>query len=370
MQTLNYIFLFFLALLGMQSCDESRLNLDIAIVPREVTNFTEVNSSYDDYNSAGPLYFAGDAFSLVFSTNRNSNGADFDLISYQCYINYDQVNISFDIWPDSWEYPLVDSMNSTHNEWGPYLTFDILGSHTPDYDPEWETLHDTSRFFFSSDRDGNQDIYYCYYSPGGAIIPGQWPVSLSSLNTEFEEGYLCLHQETATSQEAATGQEAATKQESAAKLVYSSNRETCYFTSDRNGNFDIYSAAWEGNRRIETSGTLEVGRVDVLSSAADDKCPYIVNDMMVFTSDREGGQGGFDLWYSVYSNGTWSAPENFGPGINTEYDEYRPVIIPLQPDLFVNDMLIFSSNRPGGRGGFDLYYVGMDKRGTTAASGL
>lgn len=364
MQTIKYIFLFSLALLGIQSCEESRLNLDIAIVPREVTNFTEVNSSRDDFNSAGPLYFASDAFSLVFSTNRNSNGADFDLVSYRCYTNFDQVNISFDIWPDSWEYPLVDSVNSTYNEWGPYLTHDILGIHSPDYDPEWETLPDTSRFFFSSDRDGSQDIYYCYYTPDGVLIPGQWPVSFSGLNTEFEEGYFCLHLETATSQEAAT------KQVTATKGVYSSNRETCYFTSDRNGNFDIYSAVGEVNRRIETSGTLQVARVDMLSSAADDKCPYIVNDMMVFTSDREGGQGGFDLWYSVYSNGSWSVPENFGPGINTEYDEYRPVIIPLQPDLFVNDMLIFSSNRPEGKGGFDLYYMGMDKRGTTAATGL
>jgi len=56
-------------------------------------------------------------------------------------------------------------------------------------------------------------------------------------------------------------------------------------------------------------------------------------------------------------------PANFGPAIKTAYDEFRPIIIPTQPDLFLNDMLIFSSNRPGGKGGFDLYYTGMDKRG-------
>jgi hypothetical protein len=334
-------------------------------------NFTDVNSSRDDYNSAGPtVYFAGDEFTLVFSTNRDSNGADFDLVSYQCYVNFDQVNISFDIWPDPRDYPIIDSINSMYNEWGPYLTDALLEYYYQD-----EGLPATGRFFFSSDRNGNQDIYYCYYSPRGVPIPGQGPVSISGLNTEFEEGYLCLHQETtagkatAANQEMASDKEKTSDQEKAVKQEFASTTETCYFTSDREGTFDIYRATGEADRQIETSGTLNITKMDQLSSTADDKCPYIVNNMMVFTSDREGGQGGFDLWYSMYTDGTWSAPENFGPGINTEYDEYRPVIIPLEPGLFLNDMLIFSSNRPGGRGGFDLYYVGMDKRQQTTVPG-
>ncbi|MDF1570537.1 MAG: hypothetical protein P1P82_02860 [Bacteroidales bacterium] len=374
MQPSKKILLLPLALLLVHACDRSRLNLDIAIVPREVMNFADVNSSRDDYNSAGPtVYFAGDGFTLVFSTNRDSNGADFDLVSYQCVVNFDQMNISFDIWPDPQDYPIIDNINSMYNEWGPYLTDELV-----EYYYEDEVLPDTGRFFFSSDRKGNQDIYYCYYSPGGATIPGNQAVSVSSLNTEFEEGYLCLHQEMPTikeaaanqemaaDQEATANQEMAVKQEMTVKQAAASNTETCYFTSDREGTFDIYRATGEANRKIETSGALQITKMDHLSSTADDKCPYIVNNMMVFTSDREGGQGGFDLWYSLYTDGTWSAPENFGPEINSEYDEYRPVIIPIQPDIFLNDMLIFSSNRPGGKGGFDLYYTGLNKRTGTS----
>jgi len=370
MHTSGKILLLSLALSLATSCDQYRLNLDIAIVPREVTNFTDVNSTHDDFNSAGPFYAAGDAFNLVFSTNRNSNGADFDFDNYMCYINYDQVNISFEIWPDPWNYPLLDTINSMYNEWGPYLTDELLEYYYQD-----EALSDTGRFFFSSDREGNQDIYYCYYSPGGTLIPGQAPASVSSLNTEFEEGYLCLHPEAPTDKEMQAYQEATAYQETTAnqeiliKQAAAPNTETCYFTSNRDGTFDIFKATGEANRRIETSGVLQITKVDLLSSSADDKCPYIVNNMMVFTSDRAGGQGGFDLWYSIYTDGNWSAPENFGPGINTEYDEYRPVIIPLEPGLFLNDMLIFSSNRPGGTGGFDLYYTGLNKRGETNASG-
>ena len=82
---------------------------------------------------------------------------------------------------------------------------------------------------------------------------------------------------------------------------------------------------------------------------------------MVFTADREGGFGGVDLWYSVYNGQTWSAPVNMGNLINTEYDEYRPILV-QSGESYVNDLMVFSSNRPGGKGGFDLYYVGVPKR--------
>lgn len=86
---------------------------------------------------------------------------------------------------------------------------------------------------------------------------------------------------------------------------------------------------------------------------------------MVFVSNRPGGMGGFDLWYATFNGTSWSEPKNFGSKINTPYDEYRPIVIKPQGSFdsfeFVNDLMIFSSNRPGGKGGFDLYYVGINK---------
>jgi hypothetical protein len=98
-------------------------------------------------------------------------------------------------------------------------------------------------------------------------------------------------------------------------------------------------------------------RSDILSSDSDDKCPYIKRNIIVFTSNRPGGSGGFDLWYSQKDSTGWSVPVNFGEKVNTEYDEYRPVLVPM-PE-FKHDMLMFSSNRPAGKGGFDLYWVGV-----------
>ena len=80
---------------------------------------------------------------------------------------------------------------------------------------------------------------------------------------------------------------------------------------------------------------------------------------MVFTSNRAGGYGGYDLYYSKFVSGKWLKPVNFGAKINTSADEYRPII--RREEGFDNDFMIFSSNKAGGLGGFDLYYVGIDK---------
>ena len=82
-------------------------------------------------------------------------------------------------------------------------------------------------------------------------------------------------------------------------------------------------------------------------------------NLMVFVSNNSSGFGGYDLWYSMFENGIWNEPQNFGSEINTEFDEYRPVIEYFPESN--NDLMIFSSNRPGGKGGFDLYYTGIKK---------
>lgn len=68
---------------------------------------------------------------------------------------------------------------------------------------------------------------------------------------------------------------------------------------------------------------------------------------LYFASDRVGGQGGFDLYVSHYSNNEWSLPENLGPEVNTPYNE-------ITPFQFENTMY-FASNNPTGLGGYDIY---------------
>ena len=139
-----------------------------------------------------------------------------------------------------------------------------------------------------------------------------------------------------------------------------------YFCSDReDGVFNIYYTPIANTENgliaaIESLNNSEITKVDVLSSEYDDKCPYIFGNTMVFASNRSGGEGGYDLYYSKFEVGQWSAPVIFGPTINSTSDEFRPIILEEQVDDN-RYMMIFSSNRSGGKGGFDLYFVGIDK---------
>ncbi|HZK61244.1 MAG TPA: hypothetical protein VFC41_04155 [Anaerovoracaceae bacterium] len=315
------------------ACNDKRKNFDRGIIPPVPVNFSEVNSAYDDYNSDLPIIWNWKSFSLIFSTNRKSFGNDFDFIGYNCEIESDLVTGEFSLRTDSRNFSMVDSINSPNNELGPYFTHDI------EYHRYTYKASDAGRFFYTSDKNGNNDIYFTYYtSIDYDFLPSGDPAELTGLNTGFNEGYLTIH------------------------YGESANRETVYFTSDRDGTYDIYRAVSEENKLIDQSSGLTVSKVGQLSSSADDKCPYINGNMMVFTSDREGGFGGFDLWYSLNNGQGWSVPVNFGENINSEYDEYRPIIVSTYREGFLNDMMIFSSNRPGGKGLFDLYYVGITHR--------
>ncbi len=81
-----------------------------------------------------------------------------------------------------------------------------------------------------------------------------------------------------------------------------------------------------------------------------DEAPYYFNDsVIVFASRRSGGQGGLDLWTSLWSGGAWSAAVNLGPAVNSAYDETTPFLAADGLTLF------FSSNNVQGIGGFDVY---------------
>ncbi|RLD19152.1 MAG: hypothetical protein DRI71_12290, partial [Bacteroidetes bacterium] len=145
--------------------------------------------------------------------------------------------------------------------------------------------------------------------------------------------------------------------------TFNTDNSEIYFTSNREGSFNIFYTAINSADELETvlSDTTvhNIIKDDQLSSEFDDKCPFISENLMVFTSNRAGGYGGYDLYFSKLVNGSWTKPINFGANINTEYDEFRPIVRPQEQ--FSNDFMLFSSNRPGGKGGFDLYYVGIEK---------
>lgn len=70
--------------------------------------------------------------------------------------------------------------------------------------------------------------------------------------------------------------------------------------------------------------------------------------VLFFSSDAPGGQGGFDLYYAkVLGDGKFDTPVNLGDKLNTPYDDITP--------FYDNGMLVFSSDGHPSRGGLDLF---------------
>ncbi|HHG85958.1 MAG TPA: hypothetical protein ENJ82_14520, partial [Bacteroidetes bacterium] len=76
---------------------------------------------------------------------------------------------------------------------------------------------------------------------------------------------------------------------------------------------------------------------------------------LFFTSDRPGGFGGRDI-YMVKKNekDKWSDPVNLGSAINTAFDEDAPYFHPDGKSLY------YSSNGPGSMGGFDIFVTELE----------
>ncbi len=79
--------------------------------------------------------------------------------------------------------------------------------------------------------------------------------------------------------------------------------------------------------------------------------PLKGGDMIYFVSNRKGGKGGMDIWFTIYNKKTktFRAPKNAGSKINTSQDEISPFYDTETRTLY------YSSNGLGGFGGFDVF---------------
>lgn len=306
--------------------------------PSIPSNFYAVNSEFDDYNSTAPYYSFN--FPFCFSSNRNSRGNNFDIIYKEVYVsfsketgllsineNYDE-NLSSLQWNEKRKLTEgLKKINTSANQFGPnMLRYGLIDVMTEGRIME----ENTYIFLYSDDSEGTQNIKYIHNTTNGIY---QGPFSANLFNSTAHDAY----------------------------PTFNHDKSQVYFMSKRDGQYDIYCAylAVYGDLIAQLNGyNRQIYKDTDLSSPYDDNCPFIIHDFMVFASNRPGGYGKYDLYYSSYINGRWTMPQNFGPEINSEYDEFRPIV--LSDQNFLNNLMIFSSNRPGGKGGFDLYYVGIN----------
>ncbi|MEN8119199.1 MAG: hypothetical protein ABFS35_02585 [Bacteroidota bacterium] len=321
----------FIFLLSLFSCYPHGYKYDYGSLPDTPVNLEEFNSVYDDYNSTAPTL--GWLIPFCFSTNRNSTGNNFDIIYRPMDVSFSKTTGILDVtngyggWGTYQETysVLVNGLrkiNTNGNEFGPYLLFSN------------NQFTDFSFLFLSAtDVNGNFEINYTFNTDTTGFSDNK-PVAF--LNSEFNDLY----------------------------PTFNTDFSKIYFCSDReNGKFNIFNVNIDNSEeklidKLADTVYHEVTKDIIISSNYDDKCPYIFDNMMVLASNRPGGFGGFDLYYSTFENGEWTEPINFGKEINTEFDEYRPILFDEGVD-YNKHMMVFSSNRPEGKGGFDLYFVGV-----------
>lgn len=310
----------------LTSChkDKNPIVYPKGIFPDTAINMESINTAYDDYNVG--MYMLSGSFPIIFSSNRQSLGGQFDLEQATFSFSFDQVSGSFVLTAamsnDAFLTKLITAAKTAGNDFGPYRLFSSVDGY--DY-----------LVLTSVNSSGNLDLFYLRNRPTNTSslpnVEGPFPVKL--FNTGSDDGY----------------------------LSFDSNQDSAYFNSNKDGNFDIYVSKRPAAKDITSWFNMDytaASKADSVNSTSDDKCPLIFRKVMIFASNRPGGMGGYDIYYSVFRKGKWSSPVNMGPTVNSDADEFRPVV-GYHPD-FKNQFLIFSSNRSSGKGGFDLYFKGVE----------
>ncbi|TCD12505.1 hypothetical protein EZ449_00190 [Pedobacter frigidisoli] len=134
-----------------------------------------------------------------------------------------------------------------------------------------------------------------------------------------------------------------------AAASFTPDGNTAYFTvwADK-GNYSIYSSKKTGDK---WTNPLPLG-LEVNSKDFNASQPFVTSDgrYLLFSSDRSGGYGKFDIWFcTLREDGTLGQPVNLGGSINTEDDERAPYYNVLTKKL------LFSTDGRIGLGGLDFF---------------
>jgi outer membrane protein OmpA-like peptidoglycan-associated protein len=121
-----------------------------------------------------------------------------------------------------------------------------------------------------------------------------------------------------------------------------------FFSSNKPGGFgqsDLYFS-----ELVDGKWGEPVNLGEVVNTFGNEVFPFLANDStLFFSSDGLLGFGGLDLYETNLVNGQWITPWNLKLPLNSPYDDFSLIFNKNMTDGF------FSSNRPGGVGSDDIY---------------
>lgn len=136
--------------------------------------------------------------------------------------------------------------------------------------------------------------------------------------------------------------------------------KTIYFASDRlggQGGLDIYKTNLQANGTWSPPVNLGIE----INTKANEDAPFIHPDQktLFFTSDGHNAMGGRDIFVTHLNNNKWTSPENMGYPVNTTVNDNYFTLIADGTRAY------FSSDRKGGMGGQDIYYIDLPAESST-----
>jgi len=137
-------------------------------------------------------------------------------------------------------------------------------------------------------------------------------------------------------------------------MAVSADGHTLYLAQGPLGNAELKMSKLVGEKwttPVALGGEINSKFQEVdMAISSDGKTIY-------FSSDREGGKGGFDIWKStIGKDGEWGPAENLGDLVNTKFNEISPSL------SNGGKMLYFSSEGHNTMGGYDIFYTRLENK--------
>lgn len=140
--------------------------------------------------------------------------------------------------------------------------------------------------------------------------------------------------------------------------AFSANGQLLYFVSDRpggQGGTDI----WYSERQSNGTWGTPVNAGSRINTKGDELFPQIgPHGELYYSTDGLAGMGGLDVFRAEGSKSNWSVPVNLGYPLNSSWDDFS-LLTTVDDDL--QQLGFLSSNRPGGQGEDDIYSFRFDK---------
>lgn len=269
-----------------------------------VDNVTELNTADDDMAPTATT----DVSEIIFSSNRSNENpknefgeSDFDIYSSSLI-------------DGKWSKPTpVKGVNTAKDEIANCLSYD------------------GTKLLLHRDENGQTDIFESRLSGTNWSTPTKMNFNISS--EKNNDRYAC----------------------------YSEDGWKMFFGRDNNTTTSGVEILFSGMQNKMKQDYMTAQAIAKICSRFNEGPIYIHIDgeTMYIASEGHESIGGYDVFVSKKTAGNWDEPKNLGYPINTPYDDMFFAIGATKKLAYI------ASNRPGGKGGFDIYkvtFLGPEKK--------